>query len=80
MADNEFQQQADREQRRVQAEQITAILEIVKGLDAKVAAAVKKEVRVVREELRNLDKLRPLRSPKEEEAEEAAEEAITDQK
>lgn len=76
--DNEFQAQAEREQKRVMAEQIAAILEIVKGLDEKVAAAVKKEVRVVREELRNLDKLRPLRSPKEEEAETTEE--VTDQK
>lgn len=73
MADNAFQEQADREQRRVQAEQLAAILEIVKGLDEKVTSAVKKEVRVIREELRNLDKLRPLRSPKDEEKDETQE-------
>ena len=73
---NEFQEQADNEQKRVQATQLSSILEIVTGLAAEVKI-LRKENRTIREELRNLDKLRPLRSPKDEEAEqeEAAEEA-----
>lgn len=71
MSDNEFQQQSDREQRRVQAEQISAIYEILKTLPEQVAALVKKEVRVVREDLRNLENLRALRPTKEEQAEQS---------
>lgn len=69
---NEFQQQADAEQKRVQSEQLSAILGIVQTLEKEVKA-VRKENRTIREELRNLDKLRPLRSAKEEAAEQDAE-------
>ena len=66
MSENEFQERAEREQGMSQALQITAILETLRGLDEKISNTVKKEVRVIREELRMLDKLRPLRSNKEE--------------
>lgn len=72
MPGNEFQERAEAEQRGVQGEQITLILAAVQRLEVEVKA-LRKENRTIREELRNLDKLRPLRTAKEEEAEEAAE-------
>lgn len=69
---NEFQERADTEQRGVQSEQISRILEGIQVLVEDVKA-VKKELRTARGELRNLDKLRPLRSAAEEEAEAVSE-------
>jgi len=70
MPGNEFQERAENEQKTVQAQQISTILDTVQGLVTELRA-VKKELRTARAELRNLDKLRPLRSEKEE-AEEVA--------
>lgn len=83
MPGNEFQERAESEQRTVQAQQISTILEVVQGFGVELKA-VKKELRTARAELRNLDKLRPLRSEKEE-SEEAAPSGdiapeVTDQK
>lgn len=61
MEENGFQVQAEREQKNSQAIQITLTLQLLKNLTEKVDA-VKKEIRTVREELRNINKLRPLRS------------------
>lgn len=81
MEENGFQAQANAEQKRAQAEQISAIFEFMKTIDERIAKAVAKEVRKVREDLRNFDKLRPLREEKEEEpaqAEEVQQEITTE--
>lgn len=65
---NEFQIQAENEQKQIQAQQLEAIFTMVTDLTKEVKI-LRKENRTIREELRNLDKLRPLRSPKEEDEE-----------
>ena len=62
---NEWNRITAVEQKKVQGDQISAILEGVKALNEKVDG-LKKENRTIREELRNVGKLRPLRSEKEE--------------
>lgn len=63
---NEFNQIAKEERERQQAQQFNAMLEVMKNLPETIAKAVEKEVRKVREDLRNMDKLRPLRSSSDE--------------
>jgi hypothetical protein len=61
MEGNEFQKRSQEERSIVQDKKITATLEYVKGNNEKLDK-VFKELRAVRQDLRNLENLRPLRN------------------
>lgn len=65
--DNEYNQRQKIELERIQAKNILAILGEIRSLSKKLDDT-RKELRTVREELRNVGKLRPLRSVEKEEA------------
>lgn len=61
MEENEFQRRSQEERSIVQDKKISAILEYVKANNEKLDK-VFKELRAVRQDLRNLENLRPLRN------------------
>lgn len=64
MADNEFQKRRDMEEKQVESGNNIFVLEAVKTL-VKMVAQLSKDIRKVREELRNIKNLRPLKEVEE---------------
>lgn len=61
MAENEFVEREKQEQNTQNAKNIEYIIEVLRGVVSDIND-LKKELRTVRQELRNIDKLRPLKN------------------